>query len=277
MSRTHTKFINLGLPLASVLVPVYNRQEFIPRTLQSLKDQTYQNCEFIIINDGGESAKHLVDAMNDSRFKYFEHDKNKGLAAARNTGLRNSSGEVISLLDSDDIYNKYALEFRITALQKLKVDVVYTRSLKHIMDRVEGRDGSIGYKIVHTELYWNMEFDKDRMLIYNIAPCCCPLITRKAQEDADMWFPEDLDTSEDQYAWTKLSRKYDFHNLELCDSECSFVRNSKMNMTGTRNFAKNWIKIYKDFRHTAINYEWVKNTQNQTLINAGINPEDYGL
>lgn len=264
-------------PLISVIVPVYNRQEFIPRTLQSLKDQTYKNIEVVVINDGGESAEHLVDAMNDSRFKYFEHDKNKGLAAARNTGLRNSSGEFISLLDSDDIYNKYALEFRITALQNLGVDVVYTRALKHIMNRVDMGNGRFGYEIVHTELYWNMDFDRDRMLVYNIAPCVCPLFSRKAQEECNIWFPEDLDTSEDQYFWTGLSRKYDFHSLELCDAECSFVQNAKINMTGTRNFAKNWVKIYKDFRYSAIDREWVIKTQNQTLINAGLNPSDYGL
>jgi glycosyltransferase involved in cell wall biosynthesis len=264
-------------PLISVLVPVYNRFSFIPRTLQSLQNQSYKEIEIIVVNDGGEDASQFVEQLHDPRFKYVTYTKNQGLSHARNVGLQNCTGNYISLLDSDDIYLPYALETRMYWLQKLGAEVVYTRSLKNIMDHVIFSDGREGYQIVHRELYWDQEFDRDDILTTNIAPCCNPLFSRRAWEESNYWFQEDMDSSEDHFFWISLSRKYDFYNLGLVDAECTYVREKGFNMTGSRDFSKNWIKIFQHWRHTAINYEKVVSQQNSVLKSVGINPEDYGL
>jgi glycosyltransferase involved in cell wall biosynthesis len=264
-------------PLISVLVPVFNRFIFIPRTLQSLKNQSYENIEVVVINDGGENAYQFVEELHDPRFKYVENPYNMGPAAARNTGLRNCMGEYISLLDSDDIYLQYALEFRIYMLQKLGVEIVYTRSLKNIMNHVRLSDGRKGYQIVHRELYWDQEFDRDRILTINVCPVCNPLFSRKAWEDSHYWFNEELTITEDQDFWIALSRNHDFHNLGLIDAECSYVQEQGAQMTGTRDFSQNLIKVFKRWRSTAININAVIEQQNSVLRSAGINPVDYGL
>ena len=224
-----------------------------------------------MVNDAGEDVQDIVDELNDPRIKYFQNEKNKGLAGTRNVGLKNSTGDYICLLDDDDIYLKYALEFRMYMMKKLDAEIVYTRTLLDIWER----KGST-YTSVEKKLYWDMEFNRDRILIYNIAPCCCPLFSRKAWEKADYWFDESMTTTEDHDFWMALSRNYDFKNLELVDAECS-KRTDNTQMTGSLNFVPNWIKSFQHWRHTADNLEWVTNEQNKVLRSVGINPADHNL
>jgi glycosyltransferase involved in cell wall biosynthesis len=257
--------------LVSVLVPTYNRKWLLPRTLQSLINQSYENIEILLVNDAGEDVQDVVDNLNDPRIKYFQNEKNKGLAGTRNVALKNSTGDYICLLDDDDIYLTYAIEFRLYMMQKLQAEIVYSRTL---LDTWE-RNGS-AYHSVGKKLYWDMEFNRDRILVYNIAPCCCPLFSRKAWEKSNYWFDETMTTTEDHDFWMALSRNYDFKNLELVDAECS-QRTDKSQMTGSLNFVPNWIKSFQHWRHTAEDKNWVINEQNNVLRSVGINPADYNL
>lgn len=243
----------------------------LPRTITSLLNQSYSNIEIVLVNDAGDDVQKLVDAFNDPRIKYFQNEKNKGLAGTRNVALDNSTGEYICLLDDDDIYLTYAIEYRMYMMQKLNAQIVYTRALLDIWERRGTEYSSVGKK-----LYWDMEFNRDRILVYNIAPCCCPLFSRKAWEESNYRFDESMTTTEDHDFWMALSRKYDFRNLELVDCECS-QRTDKTQMTGSLNFVPNWIKSFQHWRHTADDLAWVTNEQNNVLKSVGVNPADYNL
>lgn len=271
-----TKFVNLADPLVSVIVPIYNRFNFLVLTLDSLKNQSYRNIQVLCVNDGGENAEKYIKDLNDPRFEYYEHETNMGLPSARNTALKHADGAFLSLLDSDDIYMKYALEFRMYMIKKLKAEIVFTRSLQNIMEKVKLSDGREAYKTVSSILYWNSNFSKDLLLLQNIAPCCNVTFSRKSWEKANYWFQTDMTSSEDHDFWCALSRHTDFIPLDLLDTECS-MRKDGTNMTGTINFVPNWIKIFKRWRHTAIDLQWVTESQNSILRSVGINPADYGL
>lgn len=91
-------------PLFSIIVPVYNTRRFLPLCLKSLINQSYDNFEIVCVNDGspddsGEFLKEIAE--KDSRIKIITQN-NKGLGGARNTGIRNATGEYILFLDSDD-------------------------------------------------------------------------------------------------------------------------------------------------------------------------------
>lgn len=275
-NRNSTKYNNPSLPLVSVIVPIYNRFSFLVLTLQSLKNQSYENIQVVCVNDGGENAEKFIKDLNDSRFEYYEHSINKGLPAARNTALKHCKGTYISLLDSDDIYMKYSIEFRMYMIKKLGADIVFTRSLQNIMDKVVLENGQEGYQTIHSQLYWNSPFNRDLILLQNIAPCCNVTFSRTSWEKTNYWFDETMSSTEDHDFWCALSRKTDFIPLELIDTECS-LRRDGTNMTGTINFVPNWIKMYKKWRHTANNLAWVTKYQNEILISKGFNPSDYGL
>ena len=91
-------------PLVSIIVPIYNTAKYLPKCLDSILNQTYQNLEIILVDDGstddsGTIAKNY--AKKDSRIKVI-HQENAGQSSARNLGLKKSTGEYISFIDSDD-------------------------------------------------------------------------------------------------------------------------------------------------------------------------------
>jgi glycosyltransferase involved in cell wall biosynthesis len=95
----------MNSPLVSVVIPAYNQAGFISETVQSVLNQTYPNIEVLVVNDASpDNTSQVVSQINDPRLKLLEHEKNLGLPAARNTGMRASQGELIALLDADDLF-----------------------------------------------------------------------------------------------------------------------------------------------------------------------------
>jgi len=105
----------------SVIIPTYNDADVLSRAIESVLNQTYKNLELIVVNDASEdNTEEVVESYkkNDSRVKYFEHEENKGGSGARNTGIKNSSGEFIAFLDSDDEWLPKKLERQISLLKQ---------------------------------------------------------------------------------------------------------------------------------------------------------------
>lgn len=105
-------------PLVSVVIPAYNQAEFLPATIRSVLDQTYQNFEIIVVNDASpDHTDEVMKQFTDPRIKYIVHEKNQRLSAARNTGMRASQGEIIALLDADDLFHPEKLEEHVKFLE----------------------------------------------------------------------------------------------------------------------------------------------------------------
>ena len=98
--------------MISVIVPVYNVEDYLPRCLESISAQTYKDIEVIIVDDGStDSSGKICDEFckKDSRFRVI-HQKNQWLSGARNTGLKHAKGEYVYFLDSDDYIHIKTLE-----------------------------------------------------------------------------------------------------------------------------------------------------------------------
>ena len=92
-------------PTVSVIIPTYNRAYLIDRSIQSVLNQTYQDFELIVVDDGStDNTEDIIRQFQekDKRIKYIKYDKNKGGSAARNTGIKNSVRKYIAFQDSDD-------------------------------------------------------------------------------------------------------------------------------------------------------------------------------
>src|SRR5690606_23891239 len=97
-------------PFFSVLISLYNKESFIKSTLESVLDQTFQNFEIIVINDGStDDSEAVVNSISDHRIKYFKQE-NKGASSGRNAAISNASGEYFALLDADDLWQENYLE-----------------------------------------------------------------------------------------------------------------------------------------------------------------------
>lgn len=91
-------------PLISVIVPVYKAEAYLEKCVQSIRNQTYENLEIILVNDGSpDRCGEMCDAFakEDARIRVF-HKKNGGQSSARNLGLDNMTGEYVGFVDSDD-------------------------------------------------------------------------------------------------------------------------------------------------------------------------------
>ncbi len=112
-------------PLISVIVPVYNVEKHLRKCLDSICGQTYRNLEILCVNDGStdDSAAILEEyAARDARIKVFTQ-ANGGLAAARNTGLRDATGEWVTGVDSDDYLEPDTYEYALSAAAD-NVDII---------------------------------------------------------------------------------------------------------------------------------------------------------
>lgn len=111
----------------SIIVPVYNVEKEIRKCLDSIKNQTYEDFEVLCVDDcGKDSSMDIVReyAQKDNRFKILTHEHNRGVSAARNTGLDNASGEYTMFVDSDDWLETNALEVIKDNFDKSKSEVI---------------------------------------------------------------------------------------------------------------------------------------------------------
>ena len=112
-------------PLVSVIVPVYNTAKFLPTCLNSILNQTYQNLEIIIINDGStDDSEETISkyATKDDRIKTISQE-NQGLSGARNAGIKTATGDYITFVDSDDKIEPTMIEKLLLALKQTDSDI----------------------------------------------------------------------------------------------------------------------------------------------------------
>jgi glycosyltransferase involved in cell wall biosynthesis len=104
------------MPKVSVIVPVYNVEKYIAETISSVLAQTFTDFELIIIDDESQDRSiEICESFPDPRIKIV-HQKNRGLAGARNTGIRHAQGEYFAFLDSDDVWRSQKLEKHVQHL-----------------------------------------------------------------------------------------------------------------------------------------------------------------
>jgi glycosyltransferase involved in cell wall biosynthesis len=93
------------MPKFSVIIPLFNKAEYVRATLNSVLSQLFTDFELLIVNDcSTDKSLEVVKQFEDKRIKILHHKKNSGLSASRNTGIKNASGEIITFIDADDLW-----------------------------------------------------------------------------------------------------------------------------------------------------------------------------
>jgi teichuronic acid biosynthesis glycosyltransferase TuaG len=105
-------------PFISVIMPVFNAEQYISSAIESVLNQDMADWELIIVNDGSsDNSKEIIGYFKDSRIRYFEQP-NKGVSAARNLGLQNMNGTFFCFLDADDCLTEKSLSSRLGVFKK---------------------------------------------------------------------------------------------------------------------------------------------------------------
>jgi glycosyltransferase involved in cell wall biosynthesis len=106
-------------PTVSVVTPTYNHAETLPRAIDSVLAQTFEDFEYIVVDDAStDDTESVVDSYDDERIQYVRHEKNKGGSAARNTGIERASGEYVAFLDADDEWLPRKLAAQVDCLEE---------------------------------------------------------------------------------------------------------------------------------------------------------------
>ena len=107
------------MPTVSVIIPTYNRRNYVPASIQSVLDQTYGDYEIVVVDDGStDNTRELLERWIESGTIRYIRQENKGAAAASNRGFKEASGELITFLDSDDLWPEDKLEWQVQYLRE---------------------------------------------------------------------------------------------------------------------------------------------------------------
>lgn len=188
------------MPKISVIIPTYNRASCIAKAIDSALNQTYKNIEILVVDDGSTDNTPVVlkDYMN--KIRYFYKD-NGGVSSARNFGIRNATGDYISFLDSDDLWEQEKIDIQLNYLLKKENLSAVISDIKFI--------NKYGDATNRTNI--STQIPKEGMilkyLVTNFQTMCTILMKKQIFNEVG-YFDESLTTAEDIDMLMRIASKY---------------------------------------------------------------------
>lgn len=129
------------MELISVIIPTYNREKLIERSINSVLNQTYKNIELIVVDDfSSDNTEKVVKKYTDERLHYIKLEKNSGACVARNVGIENAKGEYIAFQDSDDVWHDNKLEIQLEYMKKNNAEVSFCNMMRYKINEKEPKE-----------------------------------------------------------------------------------------------------------------------------------------
>lgn len=226
------------MPKISVIVPVYNVEKYLNRCVDSILNQTFEDFELILVNDGSpDNCGNICDeyAQKDNRVKVI-HKKNGGVSSARNVGIDIAQGEYIMFVDSDDWINENMLNDMYNMPDSdMKVSSI----------RMIGKDNSTEYIIdtkMHTQEELLIGFFSEAFPIICLCGPCCKLYKKDIIFNNAVRFNEDMSLGEDTY----FNLNYIKHCKKVYTSEQIYYYYMRENSESL--FTKFRLNMYYDVR-----------------------------
>lgn len=234
--------------LISVIIPVYNASDNLKKCLDSLSGQKYRNLELLFIDDCStdDSAaviqRFMKDPVNaDLKIKFLQHSHNRGVAAARNTGLGYATGECIYYLDADDYIADNALQLMHDEMKQSNADIVgcewflsFSKNERYMVQPQVTNGKELFVKMCRGVMRWNLWLF---------------LVRRSLYEVNDIRFTEGMNMGEDMMVMMRLA---------LCSGKVSMLKIPLYHyiQTKTDSLTKNWAKAY--FEEITANVQMVE-------------------
>jgi len=248
--------------LISVIIPVYNRELLISDAINSILHQTYKYFEIIVVDDNStDGTENEVKKITDKRIVYIKQEFNQGPSAARNKGVKESKGNLIAFLDSDDVWDENKLNDQINILKtyKEKYDIIFCGF--RIIDFKTKMQ--VGERIIKEKICKNFKDGK-----YFITPQPSTMLIKKSAFVEVGGFDEKLKANEDTELAIKLCKKgYKFFNQEY--SLVSLTRNHSSLMGNNKNYIEAWkiiLEKHKDFLSGEITFSMCKQIANYYIL-----------
>ena len=183
--------------MISVIVPVYNVEDYLHVCINSVLKQTYQDFELICVDDGStDSSLDILEffAQKDSRIKVLKNEMCKGPGFSRNRGLELAQGKFISFLDADDWFSPNALETLIEKAEKDNLDMLMFKSIVFYENPHEfGMEEYYDMKFMEkyeNEIFNHLDLDKTKLFVMSNAPWN-KFYLKSFLDDNDIRFPNE--------------------------------------------------------------------------------------
>jgi glycosyltransferase involved in cell wall biosynthesis len=194
------------IPLVSVIMTVYNGQEYLKESIESILNQSYGCIEFIIINDGSiDYSESIIKSYTDHRIFYYHFNNNEGLANRLNFGISVAKGTYLVRMDSDDISKANRIQTQVDFMNKnLEIGVC----------------GSFVEVIGSSKGIWKMPlFDEEiKAFLISGSPFCHPsvIIRKQVLTEYNIGYSSIFQQAEDYFLWTQLAKVTKFANINEC-------------------------------------------------------------
>ena len=180
------------MPEISVILPVFNSEEFVRKAIESVLAQTFEDFELIIVNDGStDSSKDIIDSFKDDRIRLI-NQSNQGPGAARNNALKIAQGRYVMYLDSDDWFTSDALEVAYGEITKFDADLTFFKMINFDGERYYENDW---FELKTLQSFKNRAFKPSETpgSIFDLSVGVCQKIyNRSFLERIDARFPEGI-------------------------------------------------------------------------------------
>lgn len=220
--------------MVSIITPCYNASEYIIETIKSVQSQTYQNWEMIIVDDCStdNSVQLIKEAMqHDTRIKLIQHEKNSGVAIARNDAMKAAQGQYVAFLDSDDVWETKKLECQLNYMHEN--NVAFTFTAYQYIDHLGNKLRTIIY--APKRVGWK-EGIKNTII-------GCLTVVVDISMTGKFYMPE-LTHSEDHFAWLELNKKgFDAYGI---DEVLAYYRVAEHSLSGNK--VKSVIMQWNNYR-----------------------------
>jgi glycosyltransferase involved in cell wall biosynthesis len=196
-------------PIISVIIPTYNRGEYICETIESVFEQTYKDFEIIIVDDGStDDTRQLIEPYL-SRIKYI-YQENAGVSAARNTGIIASESEYVAFLDSDDLWLTNKLKLQMEFLDSNpQLGMVYADACMFSNDQI------IYSSFLKLKKFTSYGYIFGNLIKEDFIITSTVLVRREVFKDVGT-FDESLSVAEDYDMWLRIARKYQIGLINEC-------------------------------------------------------------
>jgi glycosyltransferase involved in cell wall biosynthesis len=194
-------------PKVSVVIPTYNRADFLPQAVRSVLSQTFSDYELLILDDASTDRTQELRSgfLEDSRVRYVKHPKNIGITANRNYGLAIARGEYIAMLDSDDVWLDGSKLKRQVDILDNHEDCALVGTYARIIDKNGAAKGEIATHRNDTSIRRNF-------LVTNQFVQSSVLIRKQVLEELG-GYDTDFPLWEDYDLWLRIGRKYLVRNI----------------------------------------------------------------
>lgn len=254
----------------SVVIPLYNKEECIEKTIQSVLAQTVSDFEIVVVNDGSkDQGVAVVKAIDDERIRVISQE-NQGVSAARNTGIRNAKGQYVCFLDADDLWKVDFLETVDGLIEEFPMAKVFCPSY----------EVSYGKRMIVPE-WRSVDLQHDSLVSdffematasFWVTHSSSTVVSKDTLDEMDTLFPVDEKVYEDLDFWIRLgSRVKVAHSNKVCGTYIRIAPNNARKAHAqkevySKTFMSTLAQLIASPDVTVQQVEWIREIRDRRMV-----------